>query len=114
MLAGAAFGVADADSVLAFLGFFGLGGASGFVSDLRGRPRRRGVFSAGGSEPCVFTGPLLGFGAGAAGCCTTEAGAGAGAALLRFLGGAFSSSTWSCVRISAPPIVDGVEDGAAR
>lgn len=110
MLAGAAFGVADADSVFAFLGFFGLGGASGFVSDLRGRPRRRGVFSAGGSDPCVFTGPLLSFGAGAAGCCTT----GAGAALLRFLGGAFSSSSWSWVRISAPPIVDGVDDGAGR
>lgn len=108
MLAGAAFGVAVADSVFGFLALFGLGGASGFASDLRGRPRRRGVFSAAGSDPCAFIGPLLG--SGAAGWCT----AGAGAALLRFLGGAFSSSSWSCVSISVPPIVDGVEGGAGR
>lgn len=130
MFAGAVFGVALADSALVFLGFFGFGGASGLVSDFRGLPRRRGVFSgAPGSCFCAaLTGPFssgagaVGAGAaGAAGCCrvgiavaVVVAVVGAAAvALLRFLGGAWSSSSLFCVRISAPPIVEGVEDGAA-
>lgn len=127
LAAGAAFGVAFADSALVFLGFFGFDGASGLASDLRGLPRRRGVFSVvpGSAFGAALTGPLssgVGAGAGAAGCCTAgiavaapaPAPAPAAVALLRFLGGARSSSSLFCVKISAPPIVEGVEDGAGR
>lgn len=98
------------------------------VSDLRGLPRRRGVFSVvPGSCFCTaLTGPFSsGAGAaagaaGAVGCCTdgiavaVVVAVAAAVALLRFLGGAWSSSSLFCVRISAPPIVEGVEDGAGR
>lgn len=71
---------------------------------MRGLPRRRGVFSAV-SLPGAGTafGP---FASGAGGC-----GVGPAAGLLRFFGGPPSSSR-SCVMISAPPMVEGIEDAA--
>lgn len=71
------------------MGFFGLDGASGLASDLRGLPLRRGVFSVvAGSGFGALIGPLSsGAGAGAAGCCTAGI-AVAAVALVRFLGGA--------------------------
>ena len=75
------------------------------VSDFRGLPRRRGVFSATGSDPDV--GPFDGF---EPFCC---AGDGAGAA-LRFFGCLLFSSSGSCINISVPPMVEGVEDAAGR
>lgn len=75
------------------------------VSDFRGLPRRRGVFSAG-SDPGTFAGPFDWFEA-------VCAGDGAGAA-LRFFGCVLFSSSGSCINIFVPPMVEGVEDAAGR
>lgn len=110
------FGVDDADFDLAFgLGF--AGAVPSALSVLRGLPRRRGVFSvpAAPLADSDLVGPFN--------CCRTGAGAGAdgcdcfGAGLLRLFGGAsFSSSSCSCfvavVKISATPIVEGIDIGA--
>ena len=77
------------------------------VSDFRGLPRRRGVFSAADSDPGAFVGPFDWF---EAFCC---AGDGAGAA-LRFFDCVLFSSSGSCIDISVPPMVEGVEDTAGR